>query len=55
MTTKLRLGVNIDHVATVRDLLERAGIADVRASDFRRYGSERKLYNFDIDHADAYG
>ena len=44
-----------EHLATLRDLLQRAGVTDVRASDFRRYGSERKLYNFNIDHADAYG
>ena len=34
-------------------LLARAGVeADARS--FRRYGSARKLYNFTIDHADAY-
>ncbi len=44
-----------DHVETLRALLERAGIADLRPSEFRRYGSARTLYNFSIDHADAYG
>ncbi len=33
-------------------LLQRAGF-DYPLSDFRRYGSERKLYNFKIDNADA--
>jgi hypothetical protein len=36
-------------------LLERAGIADIPPREFKRYGSARKLYNFHIDHADAYG
>ncbi len=44
-----------EHLSTLRDLLEKAGMTDVRASEFKRYGSERKLYNFNIDHADAYG
>ena len=43
-----------EHVEQVRDLLVRAGIGDVDASDFRRYGSARKLYNFTIDNAGAY-
>jgi methylamine---glutamate N-methyltransferase subunit B len=40
-----------EHVAEVRALLDRAGIDDVDASEFRRYGSARQLYNFHIDHA----
>jgi glutamate synthase domain-containing protein 3 len=41
------------HVEKLARLLERARIkADAR--QFRRYGSARKLYNFDIDNADAY-
>ena len=41
------------HVAKLGRLLARAGIkADPR--NFRRYGSARKLYNFHVDHADAY-
>jgi hypothetical protein len=36
-------------------LLRRAGITDLGPQDFKRYGSARKLYNFNIDHADAYG
>jgi glutamate synthase domain-containing protein 3 len=43
-----------EHVTQVRDLLARAGIDDVDAADFRRYGSARKLYNFTIDNAGAY-
>src|SRR5215475_4931335 len=41
------------HVAKLERLLARAGIkADARR--FRRYGSARRLYNFHVDHADAY-
>ena len=41
------------HAEKLARLLERARItADAR--QFRRYGSARKLYNFDIDNADAY-
>jgi glutamate synthase domain-containing protein 3 len=42
-----------EHVAQVAGLLEAAGI-DADASEFRRYGSARQLYNFKIDNAGAY-
>lgn len=41
------------HLAKLTDLLARAGF-DHDPSEFRRYGSARKLYNFDIDQMDAY-
>ncbi len=42
-----------EHIERLRGLLARAGIkADPRR--FKRYGSARKLYNFHVDHADAY-
>lgn len=44
-----------EHLEIVSKLLARAGITDVKASEFKRYGSARKLYNFNVDHADAYG
>ena len=44
-----------EHLETVRALLDRAGITDVDPSAFRRYGSARKLYIFNIDHAESYG
>ena len=44
-----------EHLDAVQALLDRAGITDVKASEFKRYGSARKLYNFSVDHADAYG
>ncbi|MGI9477931.1 MAG: protein GlxC [Hyphomicrobiaceae bacterium] len=42
-----------EHLATLTDLLARASI-DADPNDFRRYGSARKLYHFDVDNADAY-
>ena len=42
-----------EHVAQVASLLDAAGV-DADASDFRRYGSARQLYNFKIDNAGAY-
>jgi glutamate synthase domain-containing protein 3 len=43
-----------EHVAELRELLERAGVDDVAPEDFRRYGSARRLYNFNVDHAGEY-
>jgi glutamate synthase domain-containing protein 3 len=42
------------HVAELRRLLERAGFDHLDASEFRRYGSARSLYNFNVDNAGAY-
>lgn len=42
------------HVAELRSLLDQAGLSDVDATAFRRYGSARQLYNFKIDNAGAY-
>ena len=42
-----------EHLEILADLLERAG-ADARPEEFKRYGSARKLYNFNIDNASAY-
>jgi glutamate synthase domain-containing protein 3 len=39
-----------EHLETLRDLLERAGV-DAKPEEFRRYGSARQLYTFDIDNA----
>jgi glutamate synthase domain-containing protein 3 len=43
-----------EHHEAVASLLEKAELNGVKPSDFRRYGSARKLYNFNIDNADAY-
>ena len=44
-----------EHTTALAALLEegRASPAS-RPSEFKRYGSARKLYNFNIDNADAY-
>lgn len=39
-----------EHIALLSDLLERGGCA-AKASEFKRYGSARKLYHFNIDNA----
>jgi glutamate synthase domain-containing protein 3 len=43
-----------EHVAEVAELLARAEIDDVAPTDFRRYGSGRTLYSFDVDDAGPY-
>ncbi len=43
-----------EHTSELRGLLGRAGIDDVDPSEFRRYGSARRLYNFHVDHAGEY-
>ncbi|HJS50004.1 MAG TPA: hypothetical protein VJ745_06745 [Gaiellaceae bacterium] len=42
-----------EHVEQVARLLDAAGI-DADPGEFRRYGSARQLYNFEIDNAGAY-
>ena len=43
-----------EHLELIDNLLQRSGLNGVKPRDFRRYGSARKLYNFNIDNADAY-
>jgi len=43
-----------EHLELLQGLLDRAGITGVKPSEFKRYGSARTLYNFNIDNADAY-
>ncbi|MEK9553672.1 MAG: protein GlxC, partial [Alphaproteobacteria bacterium] len=42
-----------EHFELLADLLERAG-ADAKPEEFKRYGSARQLYTFNIDNASAY-
>lgn len=42
-----------EHLDILRDLLDRAG-SDAKPEEFKRYGSARQLYNFDIDNSAAY-
>jgi hypothetical protein len=46
--------VRAEHLAELSELLERAGIDDVEPSEFRRYGSARRLYNFHVDNLGSY-
>jgi len=43
-----------EHLALLDRLLKEAGMDDARPDQFRRYGSARTLYHFDIDNASAY-
>jgi glutamate synthase domain-containing protein 3 len=43
-----------EHVDELRGLLAAAGVDDADPGEFRRYGSARRLYNFDVDHAGEY-
>ena len=43
-----------EHHEELAGLLAKAGISGVQTSEFKRYGSSRKLYTFNIDNADAY-
>lgn len=42
-----------EHLEILAGLLEKAG-ADAKPEEFKRYGSGRTLYNFNIDNADSY-
>ncbi|MGR3485380.1 MAG: protein GlxC [Paracoccaceae bacterium] len=42
--------VRPEHLAQIEDLLERSGL-DADPAAFRRYGSARELYHFDVDNA----
>ena len=43
-----------EHLDLLQGLLDRAGVTGVKPAEFKRYGSARTLYNFNIDNADAY-
>ncbi len=43
-----------EHLAELQTLLDQAGCDNIEASEFRRYGSARQLYNFQIENVDAY-
>jgi glutamate synthase domain-containing protein 3 len=42
------------HLAKLNKLLKEAKIKDIKAENFKRYGSARKLYNFKIDNVSNY-
>jgi methylamine---glutamate N-methyltransferase subunit B len=43
-----------EHLAELGELLDEAAAGDVDPAGFRRYGSARRLYNFNVDHAGEY-
>jgi methylamine---glutamate N-methyltransferase subunit B len=43
-----------EHIEALGALLDKAGVSDAKPEDFKRYGSARTLYTFNIDNADAY-
>jgi glutamate synthase domain-containing protein 3 len=43
-----------EHATELAELLARAGVRGAEPSEFRRYGSARRLYNFDTDDAEAF-
>jgi glutamate synthase domain-containing protein 3 len=43
-----------EHVAELGELIAAAGIDGVDAREFRRYGSARRLYSFQVDDAGSY-
>ncbi|MCZ6565924.1 MAG: protein glxC, partial [Gammaproteobacteria bacterium] len=42
------------HKTELKELLDQANLSNINADEFRRYGSARKLYNFNIDNVGAY-
>ncbi len=42
-----------EHLEILKNLLDRAG-SDAKPEEFKRYGSARQLYNFDVDNSAAY-
>lgn len=43
-----------EHLELLAELLTLGEVKNARPEDFRRYGSARQLYNFNIDNIDAY-
>jgi methylamine---glutamate N-methyltransferase subunit B len=43
-----------EHHVELDALLKKAGVNGVKTSEFKRYGSARTLYTFNIDNADSY-
>jgi glutamate synthase domain-containing protein 3 len=43
-----------EHATELRALLDGAGVTGADPAEFRRYGSARRLYTFNVDDAGAY-
>ena len=42
------------HIKKLNNLLKNAGMKNIKPSNFKRYGSARKLYNFNINNVSDY-
>ena len=42
------------HIKKLKKYLKEANISNLKAENFKRYGSARKLYNFKIDNLSSY-
>ena len=42
------------HLKKLDKLLKKAKLNKLKPIDFKRYGSDRKLYNFNIDNVSSY-
>ena len=42
------------HIEKISTLLKKSEIKDIKPDSFKRYGSARKLYNFNIDNVSKY-
>jgi glutamate synthase domain-containing protein 3 len=47
--------IGAEHRRELRAMLVSAGLDEVDPGDFRRYGSARELYNFNVDDAGDFG
>ena len=46
--------MNDKHLKKLDKLLKKAKLEKLKTTDFKRYGSARKLYNFKIDNVSSY-
>ena len=42
------------HLDKISILLKKSEVKNIKANSFKRYGSARKLYNFNIDNVSSY-
>ena len=42
------------HLKKINELLKKGNVKKYHSNDFKRYGSARKLYNFNIDNVSNY-
>ena len=54
MWTVLKKKINKKDIKKIEDLLETGKIKKFKVKDFKKFGSQRKLYNFNIDNISDY-